>query len=197
MNPKRVTPKNQAHKEVETKKAPITHGPSHVLSGLHDGHRVQQSITILKPLHEVFEFCQDPENFPRFMKQLADIHVLSSSSSLWTWNSISGAPMHFEADIIAQIEDRMISWQTHETSKVQHAGSLWFQPVQNDQATEIQFQLLYRWAGGNMMQDFEELFGDDPTSMIQEDLRRLKQLLEAGEIATTEGQTHGLRGLLH
>lgn len=34
-----------------------------------------------------------------------------------------------------------------------------------------------------------DLFGHDPDSQSEEDLRRFKQLMEAGEIATIVGQT--------
>ncbi len=36
-----------------------------------------------------------------------------------------------------------------------------------------------------------KLFGEDPELQIKEDLRRFKMLMEAGEIATTEGQPRG------
>ncbi len=36
-----------------------------------------------------------------------------------------------------------------------------------------------------------KIFGKDPETELANDLRRLKQLLEAGEIATTEGQPRG------
>jgi uncharacterized membrane protein len=37
------------------------------------------------------------------------------------------------------------------------------------------------------------IFGEIPRQQMQNDLRRLKQLLETGEIATTEGQSSGRR----
>jgi hypothetical protein len=36
-----------------------------------------------------------------------------------------------------------------------------------------------------------QLLGAEPAQLIKEDLRRLKQVMEAGEIPTTEGQTSG------
>jgi hypothetical protein len=36
-----------------------------------------------------------------------------------------------------------------------------------------------------------KLFGQEPGQMIEEDLRRLKQILETGEIARVEGQPSG------
>jgi uncharacterized membrane protein len=35
------------------------------------------------------------------------------------------------------------------------------------------------------------LFGEEPKQQVHDDLRRFKQLMEAGEIATTEGQPSG------
>ena len=37
------------------------------------------------------------------------------------------------------------------------------------------------------------LFGASPAHQIHEDLRRFKQILEAGEIPTTKGQSSGRR----
>jgi hypothetical protein len=36
-----------------------------------------------------------------------------------------------------------------------------------------------------------QLLGADPGHLIKEDLRRLKQMMETGEIATIDGQTSG------
>jgi uncharacterized membrane protein len=38
-----------------------------------------------------------------------------------------------------------------------------------------------------------KLFGEEPQMQVRGDLRRFKNLLEAGEIPTTEGQPHGPR----
>ena len=36
-----------------------------------------------------------------------------------------------------------------------------------------------------------KLFGEEPGQQVREDLRRFKQLMETGEVATTEGQPRG------
>ncbi|MHC5828281.1 MAG: SRPBCC family protein, partial [Nostoc sp.] len=36
-----------------------------------------------------------------------------------------------------------------------------------------------------------KLFGEEPEQQIGDELRRFKMLMEAGEIATTEGQSRG------
>ena len=41
-----------------------------------------------------------------------------------------------------------------------------------------------------------KLFGKDPRFLMNQDMRRLKALLEAGEIPTTDGQSHGPRSMM-
>ncbi|MGZ4815542.1 MAG: hypothetical protein ACXVZV_09050, partial [Terriglobales bacterium] len=53
--------------------------------------------------------------------------------------------------------------------------------------------LQYDVPAGPIGRGFAMLFGKDPSQAIYEDLRHFKQLLEAGEIATTVGQPHGHR----
>jgi len=36
-----------------------------------------------------------------------------------------------------------------------------------------------------------KLFGEEPAQQIEEDLRRFKQVMEVGEVTTTEGQSRG------
>jgi hypothetical protein len=54
-------------------------------------------------------------------------------------------------------------------------------------------ELLYRPPAGRLGAAFAMLFGEEPEQQIREDLRRFKELMEAGEIATTDGQPHGRR----
>jgi uncharacterized membrane protein len=55
--------------------------------------------------------------------------------------------------------------------------------------------MTYDAAGGPLGRFFAKLLGNDPMGVLQEDLRRLKQLVETGEIVTTQGQPSGRRGL--
>ncbi|CAN5804132.1 hypothetical protein BH18ACI4_BH18ACI4_13640 [soil metagenome] len=49
----------------------------------------------------------------------------------------------------------------------------------------------YNVPGGRVMAALARLFGQAPEQLVTEDLRRLKQIMETGEIATIEGQSSG------
>jgi len=49
----------------------------------------------------------------------------------------------------------------------------------------------YNVPGGMVTAAIAKLFGEEPEQQIGDELRRFKQLMETGEIATTEGQSRG------
>jgi uncharacterized membrane protein len=57
--------------------------------------------------------------------------------------------------------------------------------------TRVTVHLQYNPPGGRAGAAIARIFGEEPNQTIREDLRRFKQLMEAGEIPTTEGQPSG------
>ena len=51
----------------------------------------------------------------------------------------------------------------------------------------------YRLHAGLLHAGAPALLGESPEQEMAEDLRHFKMLMEAGEVATTEGQSHGPR----
>ena len=77
------------------------------------------------------------------------------------------------------------------------AGSVRFRPATGLRGTEVRVRLQYEPPAGKMGAAIAWLFGHDPAATIREDLRRFKQLMEAGEAATTEGQPRGRQSMLN
>ncbi len=85
----------------------------------------------------------------------------------------------------------MIAWRSLEGSDVDNAGSVHFERASGGRGTVVKVSLKYDPPGGVIGATIAKLFGEAPDQQIQEDLRRLKQVMEAGEIPTTEGQSSG------
>lgn len=180
------------------------HGTAHlaetrtrIAHELHEGEKVERAITILRPASELFAYWRNFHHLPNFMKHLESIRATSSTSAHWIWRTLGNVKLEWDTEIIAETQDRMISWQTSPDASVLQAGSVWFKPAPQDGATEVQVQLMYRTLGGKVVRKVAELFGEEPSQALHEDLRRLKWLMEAGEIPTTSGQPHGAEGFLH
>jgi uncharacterized membrane protein len=164
---------------------------------LHEGQKIDRAITILAPASELFTFWRDFTNLPRFMSNIESIQLISSTHTHWRWRSIGGLKLEWDAEVIAEIEDRMISWQTLPGSNVAQAGSVWFRPAPQDDATEVHVQLLYHVPGGKFTKTIARLLGGEPAQTLSADLRRLKWIFETGEVPTTRGQPHGSTSRIH
>jgi uncharacterized membrane protein len=70
---------------------------------------------------------------------------------------------------------------------VETSGSVRFQPAPGNRGTELIVDLTYRPPAGVVGAGIARLLGRDPASQIREDIRRFKQLIETGEIATSAG----------
>jgi uncharacterized membrane protein len=138
--------------------------------------RVDQSTTINRPRPEVFAFWRNFENLPRFMDHLESVRVLDEGRSHWIAKGPAGKRVEWEAEIHEEIPDQLIAWRSLEGADVDHQGSVRFSPGEND-ATEVRVVL----RGGPAV---ARLFGEDPDLQVAEDLRRFKQVLEAGEVST-------------
>ncbi|MEO8095088.1 MAG: hypothetical protein ABI632_09150, partial [Pseudolysinimonas sp.] len=81
------------------------------------------------------------------------------------------------------IENRLIAWRSLPGSEVSTAGSVSFSTVRSGRSTQVAVNLQYAPPGGRAGALLARLFGRAPDQTIREELRRMKQLLETGEIA--------------
>ena len=157
------------------------------------GIRVDRSVTIGKPRADVYRFWRALENLPRFMKHLQSVQQMDERRSHWVAAAPANRTVQWDAEIINDVPDEMIAWRSLEGSDVDNAGSVHFKDAPGGRGTVVSVELQYNPPGGTVGAWVAKLFGEEPDQQIAEDLRRFKQLLEAGEIATTEGQPKGRR----
>jgi uncharacterized membrane protein len=168
---------------------------------LHDGEKTEASITILKPAQEVYEFWRDFNNLPKFMRHVERLEVLSPVRSHWVVLTLGGVRFEWDAEIIAEIPGRMISWQTLPGSELNQAGSVWFRPNAQDNATEIHVHLRFQTQMGKAAQfigrKFAEFFGEEPSQILNEDLQFLRGLLETGKVSPADPLPDEVQGIFH
>ena len=82
--------------------------------------------------------------------------------------------------------DQVIGWRSIEGSDVVSAGSVNFDDAGPGRGTRVRVRLQYSPPGGKVGAAVAKLMGRDPATEIREDLRRFKQIVEAGEVATNE-----------
>ena len=145
-----------------------------------EGVRVEESIVLSRPRSEVYRFWRNLENLPRFMDHLEAVTVLDSERSHWVAKGPAGTRVEWDAVIHNEIPNELLAWRSLEESEVNNAGSVHFMPTETGD-TEVRVVLRYDPPAGRVGAAVARLFGEEPSRQVAEDLRRLKQVVEAGE----------------
>ncbi|MDV2991608.1 MAG: hypothetical protein N4J56_001262 [Chroococcidiopsis sp. SAG 2025] len=172
-------------------KAATEKGDMQQALGLNQAIKVEKTVTINQPADELYRYWHDFEKLPTFMKHLKSVQVQDNKRSHWVANAPLGASVEWDAEIIEDRENEFISWTSVEGADVDNSGFVRFKPAPGNRGTEVKVVIEYAPPGGVVASAIAKLFGEEPEQQIGDDLRRFKMLMEAGEIATTEGQPKG------
>jgi uncharacterized membrane protein len=167
------------------------------LLGVRCGRRaidVHKTINIGAPIEEVYEFWTNCESFPRFMSHLYEVRDLGSGRSRWVAAGPAGAPVTWTAVLTRIVPYEQIAWKSEAGSMIPNAGIIRFE-VMGDGHTRVDIRLSYNPPAGALGHFAASLFGADPKSALDEDLVRLKSLLENGK-ASAPGKRATLDELL-
>ena len=127
------------------------------------------------------------------MKNLESVTELDSQHTHWVAKGIGGSKVEWDAEIYNEKENELIAWRSLENADVVNAGSVRFQTGPQGHGTFVRVTMNYNPPAGAVGATLAQLLGAEPSQLINEDLRRLKQIMEAGEVATIEGQSSGRR----
>lgn len=159
-------------------------------TGLDKNIRVEKTVTIQnKSPEELYRFWHNFQNLPTFMKHLKSVTVIDETRSHWIANAPLDASVEWDAQIVTDRENELITWTSVEGADVDNSGLVRFKST--DRGTEVKVVIEYSPPGGGLTAAIAKVFGEEPEQQIGDDLGRFKMLMETGEIATTEGQPSG------
>lgn len=155
------------------------------------GNKVARAVTIQKPPEELYRFWRNFENLPQFMQHLQSVTVKDLTHSRWVANAPAGQEVAWNAEIINEKENELIAWRSVGDADIDNAGSVHFTPAPGGRGTVVKVVLEYNPPAGKAGTFVAKLFGEEPDTQVREDLRHFKQIMETGEIPSTEGQSSG------
>jgi uncharacterized membrane protein len=154
------------------------------------GIHVTEAITINRPRHEVYGFWHNFENFPRFMAHLESVQVMDERRSHWKAEAPAGATVEWDAETTEDRPSELIAWRSLSDARVPNSGTVRFRDAPGNRGTEVIVELTYQPPGGRAGALLAKLFGGEPHQQVKGDLRRLKQVMEIGEIVHSEASIH-------
>ena len=148
--------------------------------------KVRKAINIEAPIDEVYQFWRNFENFPLFMNHVKEVSAVDGMS-MWKVAGPAGSTIEFQSQIIRDIPNELIEWETLPESQVHHAGFVRFDENWEG-STRVSVQLSYVPPAGALGHAVAQFFGVDPRQAMHDDLIRLKSLLEEGRTSTNENK---------
>jgi uncharacterized membrane protein len=149
--------------------------------------------TIRKPASEVYAFWRNLENLPTFMAHLEEVRVTGDRTSHWSAAAPFGKNVGWDAEVIEEAPGEKIAWRSTGNADVPNAGTVRFVPAPDGVSTEVHVALVYDIPGGPIGKAVAKYFGEEPHQQLDDDLRRLKQVLETGEVVRSDGAPWGKR----
>jgi len=141
---------------------------------------VDESVTINQPIEILYRFWRNLENLPRFMQHLESVERVTDTLSRWRARGPAGTVVEWNAEIINEVPNQVIGWQSIEGSDVVSAGSVNFDSAGPRRGTRVRVRLQYSPPGGKVGAAIVRWLGQDPATEIRQDLQQFKHLVEQG-----------------
>lgn len=155
------------------------------------GMHASASCIINREPEEVYSFCREFENLPRFMRHLESVEDLGEGRYHWVVKGPAGMKMEWDAKIVADEPGEVITWRSLENSDIDNAGAIRFERAPGGRGTMVKINLEYNLIGGVLGAAIAKLFGKEPNQQLDDDLRRFKQVMEVGEVVVSDATLFG------
>jgi uncharacterized membrane protein len=152
---------------------------------------LRAAVTVWRLADDVYSFWRDFTNLPTFMHHLQSVTVYDTGRSHWVANAPIGESVEWDAEITRDEPNRRIAWKSLPGTAVDNRGSVEFTPTPDKRGTEVRVTLTYKMPAGAVGKAVSTLLGESPEQQVNDDLRRFKQLLEAGEVLRSNGSPEG------
>jgi uncharacterized membrane protein len=155
-----------------------------------------ETIAIKCPPEALYRFFRDVQNLPQVVQSLGSVEALDGRRSRWVVKPGAGLKLEWELEIIAEEFGRRLQWRTLEGADLPHHGSLQLESLPGDRGTLVRLEIEPMFGGRNATLKLATLLRALPALKLRNELRRIKQWLEVGEVATTDGQPSGRRSAI-
>lgn len=143
---------------------------------------IRSTIIVNKPRNEVYAFWRKLENLPLFMRHLESVQEIDDTRSHWVAKIPNNmVTLKWDAEIVKDDSNRLLSWQSLPGSTIENAGKIEFRNALGDRGTELRIMITYRPPAGNIGTSVARLFNPMFEKMVKEDVTNFKQFIELRE----------------
>ena len=149
-----------------------------------DGDSVStRSVTINRSRDELFAYWRDFTNLPSFMDNIERVDVSDANHSHWVVKAPGGRTVEWDAIISDEHAPAYFAWTSAKGADVPNSGRIEFAEA-GPRGTIVTATIAYDPPAGAIGKLVAKLFQREPAIQARRDLRRFKQVMETGEVAT-------------
>ena len=140
--------------------------------------------TINKPAQELYDFWRGFTGLAGIMENVEAIELRGRDRTLWTVKAPGGRTVSWEAVVTEDEPGRLIAWESVEGAEIRNSGRVEFSDA-GERGTVVRAVIAYDPPGGAIGAFIAKLFQREPAIQARRELRRFKQYMETGEVATS------------
>lgn len=139
------------------------------------------SFVVERPVEQVFAFCADFENFPRFIGAMRQVRDNGDGRSHWCASTPSGGEVEWNATTTKFVTNAVIAWKSTPDSPIATEGTIRFRPEAG--VTCVQVAISYRVFDSSMADALTALVTPRRSRELEADIRRMSSHID--EVAFT------------
>ena len=132
---------------------------------------MQMTVAVDRPIHEVFEFCRDFENFPEVVDLHLKVDDFQDGRSHWTVHSPSGQEIAWDATVTKYVPNSIIAWESVPAAPVHAGGLMRFSPLSPTE-TRVDITLTYQPRETALGEAIRAMVAGSNTKRIRQELNR-------------------------
>jgi uncharacterized membrane protein len=148
------------------------------------GKRIKKSVMVNGSQQDLYRYWRQIENLQQLFPNILSICRIDNTRSRWTLGGPGGIELKWTAEITIDRENEMIGWRSVGRADLDNAGYIRFDRHGAGETT-VTVALQYNPPAGKLGAALATLMGEKPETEVDEALRRLKTLMEAGETTRT------------
>lgn len=167
---------------------PPDSAPSGSERGLHlvGPRHVARTVTIDAPRDVIYEIWRDPQRLACFMHDITGVEG-TPDYPIWLLGG-PDQPVRVATQLADDRPGHSLTWQSVPDADVRVTAGVRLRDAPGNRGTEVRAHLTYHPPHGAAGHLISRLCGTDPEMRGRQDLKRLKMLIETGEIATASNQ---------
>jgi len=150
---------------------------------------IEASVTIQRPLEEVFRFYRDFKNLPSFLGDVVAIEQTGRATSRWTIQGPLGIRARWTTKVTEERANELIRYEMVMPLGLRSYWEIHF--TSGAAATETEVREVMTAPLGKLGRAALALIGKFPAEEVSANLRRLKEIMETGRVTDTSYSVPG------